>query len=60
MENGASQQEPKAAADLGLEETVLDQVRRALNEIEFGSILIKIHQGKVVGFETSIKFRLGN
>lgn len=36
----------------------IDAVRRALREIEYGSVLIKIHQGEVVGIETSTKVRL--
>lgn len=50
----------QSPGDLPLEESVLNEVRRALTEIEFGSILIKIHQGKVVGMETSTKVRLDN
>ena len=46
------------ASDLGIEEAVLDAVRKALKEIEYGSILLKIHQGQVVGIETSTKLRL--
>jgi hypothetical protein len=48
--NGPSRSNPEAQA--------LDAVRRALREIEFGSVLIKIHQGEVVGIETSTKVRL--
>ena len=48
------------SGDLDIEETVLAQIRRALQEIEFGSIVIKIHQGKVVGLETSTKLRLNS
>lgn len=40
------------------EEAVLADVRAALTEIEYGSILITIHQGKVVGLETSTKRRI--
>jgi hypothetical protein len=40
------------------EEAVLEEVSRALRSIEFGSVLIKIHQGQVVGIETSTKVRL--
>ena len=40
------------------EEAVLEEVRRALRTIEFGSVLIKLHQGQVVGLETSTKVRL--
>jgi hypothetical protein len=36
----------------------LDRVSEALQEIEYGSILIKVHQGKVVAIETSTKLRL--
>jgi hypothetical protein len=41
-------------------EAVLDEVLRAIRSIEFGSVLIKIHQGEVVGIETSTKLRLKN
>ena len=37
---------------------VLDAVAKAVGEIEYGSVLIKIHQGAVVGIETSTKVRL--
>ena len=40
------------------DEAVLEAVRSALRDIEFGSVLIKIHQGEVVGIETSTKVRL--
>ena len=36
----------------------LREVQRAIQEIEYGSVLIKIHQGEVVGIETSTKVRL--
>jgi hypothetical protein len=49
---------PPGPADLDAEEPVLAEVRRALRSIEFGSIVIKIHQGRVVGLETSTKLRL--
>ena len=42
------------------EEAVLADVRAALTEIEYGSILITIHQGKVVGLETSTKRRISS
>ena len=42
------------------EEAVLGQVREAIGQIEYGSVLIKIHQGEVVGIETSTKLRLRN
>jgi hypothetical protein len=42
------------------EETVIERVREALRTIDYGSVLIKIHQGKVVGLETATKVRLGD
>ena len=41
-------------------EAALAEVRKALDSIEYGSVLIKIHQGEVVGIETSTKVRLKN
>lgn len=40
------------------EADVIEAVRRAMAGIEYGSVLIKIHQGEVVGIETSTKVRL--
>jgi hypothetical protein len=40
------------------EEAAISAVRDALRNIEYGSVLIKIHQGEVVGIETSTKVRL--
>ena len=40
------------------EEEALAAVREALRHIDYGSVLIKIHQGEVVGIETSRKLRL--
>jgi hypothetical protein len=42
----------------GGEEAAISAVRDALRNIEYGSVLIKIHQGEVVGIETSTKVRL--
>jgi hypothetical protein len=42
----------------GRENEVLETVRKAIRGIEYGSVLIKIHQGDVVGIETSTKLRL--
>ena len=41
-----------------IEDAVLAQVREALQKIEYGSVLIKVHQGEVVGIETSTKVRI--
>jgi hypothetical protein len=49
---------PGALVDLETEEAVIEQVREAIRSIEFGSVLLKIHQGAVVGIETSTKVRL--
>ena len=40
------------------EEAVLAEVLRALRGIEYGSVLIKLHQGQVVAIETSTKVRI--
>ena len=49
---------PEGAIDLASEEMAIEEVRRAVRAIEFGSVLIKIHEGEVVGIETSKKVRL--
>lgn len=41
-----------------VDETVIEELRRAIGGVEFGSVLVKIHQGEVVGIETSTKVRL--
>jgi hypothetical protein len=56
--NGA--REPDGPSDLGIEETVLEALKKALADIEYGSVLLKIHQGQVVGIETSTKLRLND
>jgi hypothetical protein len=44
-------------AEAGYDEA-LRAVAEALTRIEYGSILITIHQGEVVGIETSTKVRI--
>ena len=39
-------------------EAAVAEIRKAIETIEYGSVLIKIHQGEVVGIETSTKVRL--
>lgn len=51
---------PAASSRPTNEEEVLRRVMEAVRSIDFGSVLIKIHQGKVVGIETSTKLRLKN
>jgi hypothetical protein len=53
-ENGAAPT-PEAAAK---RDVVLESIKRALEGIDYGSILIKVHQGEVVSIETSVKQRL--
>lgn len=49
-----------AAGRPDVDEAVMDELRRAIGGVEFGSVLVKIHQGEVVGIETSTKVRLKN
>ena len=58
MNNGSST--PTGPSRPTNEEEVLRQVMEAVRSIDFGSVLIKIHQGEVVGIETSTKLRLKN
>ena len=51
---------PDGAAYPEIEEAVVQQIKDAIGAIEYGSVLIKIHQGEVVGIETSTKVRLRN
>ena len=55
-ENG----QPTGAAYPEIGEAVVEQIKDAIGAIEYGSVLIKIHQGEVVGIETSTKVRLRN
>jgi hypothetical protein len=53
-------QEQRQGATGGDEvEAAVDELRRALRSIRFGSVLVKIHEGRVVAIETSTKLRLG-
>jgi hypothetical protein len=47
----------RAPAEVGYDEA-MRAVADALTRIEYGSILITIHQGEVVGIETSTKVRI--
>ena len=65
-QNGAARErtgtpsEGTGAPEVGkpLDEVVMAEITRAIGSIEFGSVLVKIHQGEVVGIETSTKVRL--
>ena len=39
---------------------VMETVEAAIRDIDFGSIVLKVHQGDVVSIETSRKLRFGN
>jgi hypothetical protein len=59
MSGGSSEDvapEPVENAGLSHEEAIA-VIRRTLEELQFGSVLIKVHQGEVVGIETSTKLR---
>jgi hypothetical protein len=56
--SGTSRPGSTASGAASEEARVIEVVRRALREIDFGSVLITIHQGEVVGIETSTKVRL--
>ena len=45
------------ATDPQVREVALAEVARAIDSIRFGSVLVKIHDGEVVGIETSTKVR---
>jgi hypothetical protein len=53
-----SRQEDREEATDPSREEAIRVVRAALEQIEFGSVLVTIHQGEVVGIETSTKVRL--
>jgi hypothetical protein len=55
---GVSSQAGDRSDLAGGEEAVLEKIREAMQGIEFGSVLIKIHQGEVVGIESTRKARL--
>jgi hypothetical protein len=42
----------------GEHSAALESVARALQGIDYGSVLIRVHQGEVVSIETSVKHRL--
>jgi len=42
------------------ERAVLEEVLQSIRGVQFGSVLITIHQGEVVGIETATKKRLSS
>jgi hypothetical protein len=38
---------------------VMETVEAAVRDLDFGSIVLKVHQGQVVSIETSRKLRFG-
>ena len=64
-QNGSSRRTPATPAEGSgappeVDEAVMDELRRAIGGVEFGSVLVKIHQSEVVGIETSTKVRLAH
>ena len=58
MERTEQAKQANPTAHLSDEEAVVGEIRAALRGIRFGSVLINIHDGEVVGIETSTKVRL--
>ena len=48
----------QAPATTEQERAVIEEVLQAIRGVQFGSVLITIHQGEVVGIETNVKKRL--
>jgi hypothetical protein len=48
--------ERSTAQDL---DDVMETVEAAVRDLDFGSIVLKVHQGQVVSIETSRKLRFG-
>lgn len=58
MERTDQESDRNGTAHPSGEEAVLAEIRSALRGIRFGSVLVKIHDGEVVGIETSTKVRI--
>jgi hypothetical protein len=56
----AEQAPTEGSAHPSHEEVALEEIRAALRGIRFGSVLVKIHDGEIVGIETSTKVRFNN
>jgi hypothetical protein len=55
--------QPQVQMDRGLTQDlddVMETVESAVRDLDFGSIVLKVHQGQVVSIETSRKLRFGN
>ena len=50
----------QAPATTEQERAVIEEVLQAIRGVQFGSVLITIHQGEVVGIETATKKRLSS
>ncbi|MEA2506932.1 MAG: putative small protein [Actinomycetota bacterium] len=57
MEQQQVQSDRNFSRDL---DDVMETVETAIRELDFGSIVLKVHQGQVVSIETSRKLRFGN
>jgi hypothetical protein len=56
MEEQRVQSDHNSARDI---DDVMETVEAAVRELDFGSIVLKVHQGQVVSLETSRKLRFG-
>jgi hypothetical protein len=52
--------QPQQATPTEQERAVLEEVLQSIRGVQFGSVLITIHQGEVVGIETATKKRLSS
>ena len=52
--------QPQQATPTEHERAVLEEVLQSIRGVQFGSVLITIHQGEVVGIETATKKRLSS
>jgi len=52
--------QPQAATPTEQERAVLEEVLQSIRGVQFGSVMITIHQGEVVGIETATKKRLSS
>jgi hypothetical protein len=57
MDQQQAQTERGSERDL---DDVMETVESAIRDLDFGSIVLKVHQGDVVSIETSRKLRFGS
>ena len=59
-ESPVNKDQPQQATPTEQERAVLEEVLQSIRGVQFGSVLITIHQGEVVGIETATKKRLSS